>query len=128
MKPFRENIEQHTRTNTFFRKVLFTGAHSQLVVMSLLPGEEIPRETHPSVDQFFRIEQGNGKAIINGEEYTLAPEIALIVPAGSEHTIINSGEESMKLYTVYSPANHPPGTVHETKEDAVRAEKRDTVE
>lgn len=122
MKPFRENIEQLTKENTFFRKVLFTGAHSQLVVMNLLPGQEIAKETHPLVDQFFRIEQGGGKAIIDGVEYELLENTALIVPAGSEHTIINNGDIPLKLYTVYSPANHPPGTIHETIDDAKRAE------
>jgi mannose-6-phosphate isomerase-like protein (cupin superfamily) len=112
------NIEQKTQENENFREVLFTAPHSQLVVMSLLPGEEIGMEVHPNVDQFLRIESGTGKAILNGEESAISDGFAIVVPAGTNHNIINTGQGKMKLYTVYSPANHPPGTIHKTKADA----------
>lgn len=124
MMGFHTNIEAETLSNSNFRKVLFTGAHSQLVVMSLLPGEEIGMETHPNVDQFFRFESGEGKAVLNGEEVLFKADDVLIVPAGTEHNIINtSTAEHLKLYTIYSPANHPEGTVHATKADAMAAEE-----
>ena len=124
MTGFHTNIEQDTLSNTSFRKVLFTAPHSQLVLMSLLPGEEIGMEIHPEVDQFFRFETGEGKSILNGEESTLGDGDVLIVPAGTNHNIINtSPTESLKLYTVYSPANHPDGTEHKTKAEAEAAEE-----
>jgi mannose-6-phosphate isomerase-like protein (cupin superfamily) len=112
------NIEKKTQENENFREVLFTAPHSQLVVMSLLPGEEIGMEVHPNVDQFLRIESGTGKAILNGEESAISDGFAIVVPAGTNHNIINTGADKMKLYTVYSPANHPVGTIHKTKADA----------
>lgn len=124
MQGFVDNIEEKTLGNESFRKVLFTGAHMQLVVMSLKPGEDIGEEVHPNVDQFFRIEEGTAKVVINGEESTLTPDMVAIVPAGSMHNVINeSMDSSLKLYTIYAPANHPEGTEHVTKEDAMRAEK-----
>ena len=122
MSGFKANIEEETLNNTNFRKVLFTGAHCQLVVMSLLPGEEIGSEVHPNVDQFFRIEKGQAKFVINGEESVLGAEWVAIVPAGAEHNVINIGTEDLKLYTIYSPANHPDGTIHKTKAEAEAAE------
>jgi mannose-6-phosphate isomerase-like protein (cupin superfamily) len=118
------NIEKDTLENENFRKVLYTGKHSQLVVMSILPGEEIGNEVHGNVDQFFRIEQGEAKAILNNgaNEYELKDDFAIIIPAGTWHNIINTGSEKLKLYTIYSPANHPEGTIHETKADADKAE------
>jgi mannose-6-phosphate isomerase-like protein (cupin superfamily) len=115
--PYCENIEKLTLDNTDFRRVLYTAPHSQLVLMSLLPGEDIGAEVH-HVDQFFRFEAGEGKAVIDGKEYPLKDGTALIVPAGSEHNIINTSDKPMKLYTVYAPANHIDGRVHKTKTDA----------
>lgn len=113
------NIEKKTLQNENFREVLYTTQHSQLVVMSLKPREEIGMETHEIVDQFIRVEQGEGKAILNGEEHTLSDGSALIVPARTEHNIINtSSENKLKLYTVYSPAHHKDNTIHKTKHDA----------
>jgi len=123
MTGFHADIEADTISNNNFRKVLFTGAHSQLVVMSLLPGEDIGMEVHGNVDQFFRFETGEGKAIMNGEEVIFKADDVIIVPAGTNHNIINTSEtEPLKLYTIYSPANHPDGTVHATKEEAMAAE------
>ena len=91
--------------------------------MSLKPGEEIGMETHETVDQFFRFEKGQGKVVIDGEEHEVKDGSAVIVPAGSEHNVINTSEnEDLKLYTIYSPPNHPDGTVHKTKEEAMKAE------
>lgn len=114
------NIEEKTLQNENFREVLFTGPHSQLVVMSLQPNEDIGLEIH-DVDQFLRIEEGEGKAILNGEEYMIADGSAIVVPAGTEHNIINtSSDKKLKLYTIYSPAHHRDKTVHLTKEDALK--------
>lgn len=117
-------IEKQTLENTYFRKVLFTGSHSQLVVMCLRVGEEIGNEVHPNVDQFFRIEQGEAKFIFNAkEEHIVHDGDAVVVPAGTYHNVINMSEtEDLKLYTIYSPPNHPDGTVHKTKADAEAAE------
>jgi len=124
MNGYSSNIEEETLNNSNFRKVLFTGSHMQLVVMSLKPGEDIGMEVHANVDQFFRVEQGECKVVINGEETLLNPSMVAIVPAGSEHNVINTSQtEELKLYTIYSPANHPEGTIHATKEDAIKAEE-----
>jgi mannose-6-phosphate isomerase-like protein (cupin superfamily) len=118
------NIEEETLQNDFFRRVVFTGPHAQLVVMSLLPMEEIGMEVHADHDQFFRFEHGEGKVIIVGEEHMVKDGSAVIVPAGSMHNVINtSKDKSLKLYTIYSPPNHPDGTVHKTKAEAEAAEK-----
>ncbi|MFA6404957.1 MAG: cupin domain-containing protein [Candidatus Paceibacterota bacterium] len=119
-EPHISNIEKLTVENDYFRQVIYTAPHSQLVLMSLLPGEEIGSETHLKVDQFFRFEKGEGKAIVNGVEYKVEDGIALLVPAGSEHNIINTGNEALKLYTVYSPANHIDGRIHKTKDEALQ--------
>jgi len=112
------NIEQESLLNKNFRKVLYTAKNSQLVVMSLLPKEEIGEEVH-QLDQFIRVESGQGKAVLNDKEYELANGFAVVVPAGTKHNIINTSEtEEMKLYTVYSPPNHKDGTIHATKEIA----------
>lgn len=123
MQGFVDNIEQLTKENSFFRKVLFTGKHSQLVLMSLKPGEEIGLEVHEKVDQFFRIDQGSGKIVIDGEETEIKDGFAIVVPAGSEHNLINTGTVDLKLYTVYSPPNHPEGTIHKTVQEAMEAEE-----
>lgn len=123
MNHYHQNIEQQTVNNSNFRQVLWTGQHCQLVVMSLKVGEEIGSEVHPHVDQFFRIEQGQAKFIINGQELTAQQDEAVIVPAGSQHNVINTGSQDLKLYTIYSPPNHPPGTIHSTKSEADEYEK-----
>lgn len=116
-----KNLEKDTVENDNFRKVLNTTEKSQLVVMSLLPGEDIGEEVH-DVDQFIRIEEGSGKAVLDGEEYDIEDDFAVVVPAGTSHNIINTGDEAMKLYTVYTPPEHPEGTVHKTKTEAMEAE------
>lgn len=122
MQGYHANIEEETLNNTNFRKVLYTAAHCQLVLMSLLPGEEIGMEVHPDNDQFFRFEKGQGKVIINGEETVVGDGWTAIVPAGAQHNVINTGAEDLKLYTIYSPAHHPDGTIHKTKAEAEAAE------
>ena len=117
-------IESQTLKNTYFRRVLFTGKHAQLVVMCLQPGEAIGKEVHPSVDQFFRIEQGEAKFVFNEtEEHVVRDADAILVPAGTYHNVINlSSTKPLKLYTIYSPPNHPDGTAHKTKNEAEAAE------
>lgn len=119
MKGYIDNIEKVTIENENFRRVLYTGKYSQLVIMSLLPGEEIGAEVHDTVDQFIRVDAGNGKVVIDGKETEIGDGFAVIIPAGSEHNVINTGEEKMKLYTIYSPAEHKDGTIHVTKDDAI---------
>ncbi len=127
MTGFVANIEEKALQNEYFREALYTGQHSQLVVMSLNPNEEIGMEVHEIVDQFIRIEQGIGKAILNGEEYAISDGFAIVVPAGVEHNIINtSAENKLKLYTVYSPAHHKDKTIHKTKQEA-EADKEDHI-
>ncbi|EKE19883.1 MAG: hypothetical protein ACD_8C00092G0005 [uncultured bacterium] len=119
MKGFCSNIEKDTVENPNFRKVLYTGKHCQLVLMSLLPGEDIGMEVHNENDQFFRFEQGEGKCIIDGNEYLLSDGVAIVVPAGAQHNIINTSEiEKLKMYTIYSPAHHKDGIVRGTKKEA----------
>lgn len=126
MAGYHDKIEEITENNTNFRKVLFTGKHTQLVAMSLKPGEDIGMEVHDNLDQFFRIEEGEGKAVIDGEEYDFVEGDALIVPGESRHNLTNtSKDKDLKLYTLYSPPNHPEGTVHKTKEEAMEAEEHD---
>jgi len=124
MKNFVGPIEKQTLKNTNFRQVLFTGKHAQLVVMSLQPGEEIGNEVHKKVDQFFRIEQGKARFVFDGgEEYVVGDGDAVIVPAGTYHNVINASNRGrLKMYTIYSPPNHPDGTVHRTKAEAEAAE------
>ena len=119
------DIEKVTEQNNNFRQVIFTSKHTQLVVMSLLPGEEIGVEVHDQVDQFFRIEVGTLKFVMNGEENVVTAGMAVIVPAGTTHNVINVGTEVAKLYTLYSPANHPDGTIHVTKAEAELAEAKE---
>lgn len=119
MKGFSSNIEKATLENKNFRKVLYTGKHSQLVLMSLCPNEEIGMEVHPDNDQFFRFEKGQGKCVIDGNEYKLSDGVAVVVPAGAQHNIINTSDtEELKLYTIYSPAHHKDGIIRSTKEEA----------
>lgn len=123
MKGFNTNIEKDTLENNNFRKVLYTGKHSQLVLMSLKPKEEIGMEVHEDNDQFFRFEKGQGKCIIDDNEYDVADGSAIVVPAGAEHNVINISEEAeLKLYTIYSPAHHKDGIVRATKAEAAANE------
>lgn len=123
MNGYITNIENETLNSENFRKVLFTGEHMQLVVMTLEPGEDIGTEAHPDIDQFFRVETGVATLVIDGEEETLGPDFVAIVPAGSEHNIINaSGEEKLRLYTIYTPPEHKDGTIHRTKQEALEDE------
>lgn len=119
MKGYSTNIEEATLSNTSFRKVLYSGKHSQLVLMSLLPNEEIGLEFHSDNDQFFRFESGVGKCVIDGNEYELKDGVAIVVPAGASHNIINtSSTQRLNLYTIYSPAHHQDGIIRQTKEEA----------
>jgi mannose-6-phosphate isomerase-like protein (cupin superfamily) len=118
------SIEKATMNNTYFRQVLFTGKYNQLVVMCLQPDEEIGNEVHPNVDQFFRIEAGKATFVFNDkEEHQVYDGDAVVVPAGTYHNVINtSSTQPLKLYTVYTPPQHPDGTVHKTKAEADAAE------
>lgn len=119
MRGFVTNIEQDTLANENFRKVIYTAPNSQLVLMTLKPGEEIGTETH-TLDQFFRFEAGEGKVVLNGEEQAVSDGTAVVVPAGTEHNVINtSTTAALKLYTIYSPPEHKDGVVHATKADAL---------
>ncbi len=119
MKGFCQDIEQATIQNTHFREVLYTGKHSQLVLMALPPNEEIGLEVHAENDQFFRFESGQGKVVIDGNEYAVKDGAAVIVPAGAQHNVVNtSATEPLKLYTLYSPAHHKDGIVRITKTEA----------
>ena len=123
MTGYIDNIEEKTINNDYFREVVFTGKYCQLVVMCLKPGEEIGSEVHKNVDQFFRVEEGRGKVIIDGEENLVINGAGIIVPAGSEHNVINiSTSNDLKLYTIYSPPQHKDGIIHKTKKDAMTDE------
>ena len=120
MNGYITNVEEESLKNENFRKVLFTAEHSQLVVMSLKPGEEIGEEVH-RLDQFIRIEKGEGKAILNGVEKAIGDGDAVVIPAGTKHNVTNvSQSEPLKLYTIYSPPEHRDGTIHKTRADAMR--------
>ncbi len=119
MQGYVANIEELTRENSNFRRVLYTAKHVQLVVMSLMPEEEIGMEVH-DVDQFFRFEAGEGKVVIDGSEHPVKDGDVAIVPAGAQHNVVNtSPEDSLKLYTLYCPPHHKDGTVHQTKDQAM---------
>ena len=117
MKGFVDNIEKLTLENSHFRRVLYTGSQMQLVLMTLKPGEEIGEEVHEDRDQFFRVEQGNGKVYIDGKASDIEDDFAIIVPAGARHNVKNTGSEPLKVYTLYAPPEHKHGTVHVTKAD-----------
>lgn len=119
MKGYVGNIEEKTQANEYFRQVLFTTSKSQLVVMALQPGEEIGMEVHPEHDQFIRFETGVGKVILDGEESVVSDGFAVVIPAGTEHNVINTSQEVMKLYTIYTPPEHKDGTIHKTKQEAI---------
>lgn len=119
MKGFSANIEKKTLENKNFRKVLYTGEHCQLVLMTLKPKEEIGLETHTENDQFFRFEEGEGKCIIDGHEYKVGDGSAIIVPSGAKHNVINtSSKKELKMYTIYAPPHHKDGIVRKTKKQA----------
>lgn len=117
VRGFVTNIEDDTVKNNYFRKVLYTGKHSQLVLMSIKPGDEIGEETHDNIDQFFRIDKGQGKVIINDISHDISDGFAFIIPAGAKHNVVNDGTEDLKLYSIYSPPNHLDKTTHKTKAD-----------
>ena len=124
MSGYSVNIETKTLENTSFREVLFTAPHSQLVVMTLQVGEDIGQETHPDRDQFIRVESGQGEAILDGERHALSDGSAVVIPAGTEHNVVNtSASEPLRLYTIYSPPEHPDGTINRTKQDALEYER-----
>jgi len=124
MAGYHTDIEKKTEENEYFREVLFTGPHTQLVVMALKPGEDIGLETHGDTDQFIRVEEGEGKALLDGKEYKLEDGSAIVIPAGTEHNVINtSSKEALKLYTLYAPPEHPDGTIHKTKAEAEAYER-----
>jgi len=117
-------IERETRKNADFRRVLYTGKHSQLVLMSLKPGEEIGEETHEDVDQFFRFEAGVGNVIIDGVEHRVKDGNGVIVPAGARHNVVNTSKRAnLKLYTIYSPPEHQARVVRHTKKEAMASEE-----
>lgn len=116
--PYVDNIEKATLENENFRTEVFTGEHLQITLMSIPVGGEIGTETHPHTDQFLRVEQGSGKAILGGQEYIINDNFAITIPAGTEHNVVNTGDVAMKLYSIYTPPQHPKGTVHVTKADA----------
>lgn len=113
------NVQQLALENNNFRKVLFTNEHSQVVLMSVLPGEDIGREVHKTVDQVLVFVKGAGEAVVGKEVHQIAPGDMFVVPAGAEHDFTNTGNEALKLFTVYSPPEHPDGVVHATKADAL---------
>lgn len=118
---FVGNIEKLTEENTDFRRVLYTGQHLQLVVMSIQPGEEIGAEVHLDIDQFFRIEAGEGEVTIDGVVHKVKADDGIVVPAGALHNVVSVGTEPLKLYTIYGPPEHVDGTVHKTCADAQAA-------
>jgi len=124
LKGYVVDIEKETERNTDFRRVLYTGKHSQLVLMSIEPGEEIGEETHDDVDQFFRFEEGEGKVIIDGVEHHVKDGNGVIVPAGAKHNVINTSKlVNLKLYTIYSPPEHQDGIVRRTRKEAMASEE-----
>ena len=119
MEGFHINIEEETIKNNSFRKVLYTGSRSQLVLMSVRPKEDIGEEIHPDNDQFFRFEKGVGKCIIDGNAYDIKDGVAIVIPKGAKHNIINTSDTAdLKMYTIYSPAHHKDGVIRATKEEA----------
>ena len=123
MKGFVDNIEELTTGNKEFRRVVYTGQYIQLVLMSLKKGEEIGEEVHLDRDQFFRIEKGKGVIVIDGERHKVRSDDAVVVPAGARHNVINTGEKSLKLYTLYGPPEHADGIVQDTPEEAQQQEE-----
>jgi mannose-6-phosphate isomerase-like protein (cupin superfamily) len=126
MKGFIDDIEDRTEVNRDFRRVVYTGPHMQLVLMALRPGEEIGEEVHESTDQFFRVEDGKGEVVIDGRRTRIESDMAIVIPAGARHNIVNTGDEPLKLYTLYAPPHHEDGTVHRTKAEAEHANEHFT--
>lgn len=126
IEPMVIDVKDTAKENELFRRVMFTGTKSQLVIMALRPGEEIGFETH-DVDQLIYVVKGDGVAVIDGKEYDFEDGAIVCVPAGARHNIVNLDDKPMKLFTVYAPAQHAPGTVHATKQDAVAAEAKERV-
>ncbi len=125
MSGYSINIEEKTLGNDKFREVLYTAPNSQLVIMTLQAGEEIGLERHEAHDQFIRVEAGSGVAILDGERHALEDGVAVVIPAGTEHNVLNtSATEPLRLYTIYSPPEHPDGTVHATKSEADEYERQ----
>ncbi|WP_421932645.1 cupin domain-containing protein [Phenylobacterium sp.] len=123
MKGFVADIEELTEDNKDFRRVLYTGKHLQLVLMALKPGEDIGEEVHPDHDQFFRVEKGKGEVWIDGVRTKIKGDDAIIVPAGAKHNVVNTGDKSLKLYTIYGPPDHKDGIVRATKAEAEATEE-----
>lgn len=121
-KGFHQNIEKETKDNSDFRRVLYTGAHMQLVLMSLAPGQEIGVEVHKENDQFFRFEAGQGAVVVGETRYEVADGDAVIVPAGTQHNVINTGDTELKLYTIYAPPHHKDGIIRASREEALANE------
>lgn len=120
---FNEEIARAARANDYFRKVLATGKHSQVVVMCLKPGEDIGEEVHPDVDQVLVCVDGEGKAVLDGKDSAFTPNHLVHVPCGTKHNFVNTGKTPLHLYTVYAPPEHEPGTIHKTKAEAEAAEE-----
>jgi len=118
MQPYINNIEKEAMENNYFRKEIFTGTHMQMTVMSLDAGEDIGVETHPHIDQFLRVEQGSGIVSIDDKEYSIENNFGIIIPAGSKHNVTNTGDTTMKLYSIYTPPAHPVGTIHKDRAEA----------
>lgn len=125
MKGYVDNIEQVTVANEDFRRVLYTGEHLQLVLMTLQPGEEIGEEVHEDRDQFFRFEEGDGEVRIDGKANPVEDDFAVIVPAGARHNVVNTGSAPLRFYTLYGPPEHKDGTVHKDKAQAERDHDND---
>ena len=125
MKGFVDNIERLTTENTDYRRVLYTGKHLQLVLMTLQPGEEIGSEVHRTHDQFLRVESGRGEVVIDDVPHPIEDDDAVIVPAGARHNVVNTGDAPLRLYTLYAPPEHRDGVVHKTKEQAERDHDND---
>ncbi len=123
MKGFIADIEELTEKNGDFRRVLYTGKNLQLVLMAIEPGGEIGEEVHDDRDQFFRVEKGKGEVVIDGQRSKIKGDVAIIVPAGARHNIVNTGDKPLQVYTLYAPPEHRDGTVHVTKDDAAASKE-----
>lgn len=125
MSGYSVNIEERSLENNYFREVLYTAPHSQLVVMTLQVGEDIGQETHDEHDQFIRVEAGQAEAILDGERHALSDGSALVIPAGTAHNVFNTSPDTpLRLYTIYSPPEHPDGTINRTKQDAIEYDRK----
>lgn len=125
MKGYVDDIQARTLENDDFRRVLYTGKHLQLVLMTIQPGEEIGEEVHDDRDQFFRIEEGSGEVVIDGKASPIADDDGIVVPAGARHNVRNTGDEPLRLYSIYGPPEHKDGVVHEDKAQAERDHDND---